>query len=88
VQPYSAALVVEVAEAEGDAGGVFDEPVVRLGGGVGDAGVDEGEDLRPPRLDGLGQGGDSGDVGAGAPVVEREQPVADLGPGPSKSSER
>jgi hypothetical protein len=34
VQPYSAALVGEVAEAEGDAGGVFDEPVVRFGSGV------------------------------------------------------
>jgi hypothetical protein len=78
VLPYSAALVVEVAEPEGHAGGVFDEPVVRLGGGVGDAGVDEGQDLRPPRLDGSGEGGDFGDIGSGAPVVEREESVGDL----------
>jgi hypothetical protein len=29
VQPYSAALVVKVAEPDRDAGGIFDEPVVR-----------------------------------------------------------
>ncbi|MGB6455227.1 MAG: hypothetical protein WBH47_12165 [Streptosporangiaceae bacterium] len=81
MQPYSAALVVEVAEPERDPGGVFDQPVVRFGAGVGDAGVDERQDLRPPRFDGFGQGGDFGDVSAGAPVVEREQPVTDLRPG-------
>src|SRR5215472_11546 len=80
VQPYPAALVFEVAEAEGDPGGVFDHPVDGLGPGVGDAGVDEGQDLRPPGLDGAGEPGDLGDVGAGAPVVERMQPVADLRP--------
>jgi len=78
VQPYPAPLIVEVAESEGDPGGVLDHPVCRFGGGVGDAGIDEGQDLRPPGLDGAGQGGDLGDVGAGAPVIEREQAVADL----------
>jgi hypothetical protein len=38
----------------------FDEPVVRLGSGAGDAGVDEGEDLQPPGPCGIRQGGDLG----------------------------
>src|SRR5204862_5707793 len=38
-----------------------------------------GEDLRPPGLDGLGQGGDFGDVRAGAPVVEPEQLAGNIG---------
>jgi hypothetical protein len=39
VQPYPAALVVQVAEAEGDPGGVFDHPVGGFGPGVSDAGA-------------------------------------------------
>src|SRR4051794_21165570 len=49
--PYPAALVGRVAEPEGVASLVLGEPVVALRAGVGVAGVQAGEDRRPPRLD-------------------------------------
>jgi hypothetical protein len=46
----------------------FDRPVDALAGGVGDVGVDEWLDLRPPCLDGPGESVQFGDVGVGAPL--------------------
>lgn len=43
-------LVGGVAKAVGVAGFELDDPVGALAGGVGDAGVEKGEDLRPPLL--------------------------------------
>ena len=45
-----------VAEAAPDTFDLFDQPVVALGAGVGDAGLHEGFDLRSPGVDGGGQG--------------------------------
>ena len=68
-EPYSAALVVEVAEAVGGAGGGFDGPVGGFGAGVGDVGLQEAQDLGPPGVDGAGEPLEFRDTGAGAPVV-------------------
>src|SRR5829696_7241286 len=83
VQPYPVAVVGLVAEAAGGAFHLFDGPVGAFGGGVGDAGLQEHQDRRPPPVDGFGQCGDFGDVDGGAPVVEGVQPVRDLVPLPA-----
>ncbi len=54
-EPYAAALVVEVAEAVGGAGGGLDGAVGGFGAGVGDAGLEEAEDLWLPGFDGAGE---------------------------------
>lgn len=51
MEPYSAVLVLDVPEAAAGAFDLFDEPVDAFGLGLGDAGVDERLDMRPPRLD-------------------------------------
>jgi hypothetical protein len=80
VESYSAALVVEVAEAERHAGGVLDQVVGAFGAGVGEVEFEEAEDLGPPGLNGLGEGDQFADVVvAGAPGVEAGQPVGDVG---------
>jgi len=81
-EPYSAALVVEVPEAVGGPGRRLHGPVgrLRLSGGVGDACLQEAQDLRPPGLDGGGEPLQLGYFGAGAPAVEPEQLVGDVVP--------
>src|SRR6266700_7924035 len=75
----AAALVCGVAEAVGVAGLEFGEAVEAFGGGVGDAGGHGGDDLVFPACDGASEGLQFGDVLVlGAPVVEGEQPAADL----------
>ena len=75
----AAALVCGVAEAVGVAGLEFGEAVEAFGGGVGDAGGHGGDDLVFPACDGAGEGPEFGDVLVlRAPVVEGEEPVADL----------
>jgi hypothetical protein len=54
-EPYPPPLVVEVAEAVGGACRGLHGPVGGLGAGVGDAGLQEAEDLGPPGLDRGGQ---------------------------------
>ena len=58
--PYAAALVVGVAEAEGDASDVFDDAVVALGAGVGQPGLQGGDDGCLPGFDGAGESDDLG----------------------------
>jgi hypothetical protein len=53
--PYSAFVVVGVAEAAGDSADELDLAVVALGAGVGDAGLQGGDDLYLPDLDGVGE---------------------------------
>jgi hypothetical protein len=53
-------LVDGVAEAVGVAGDGFDDPVGAFGAGVGDAGVQEREDLWPPDFDGGREAGEFG----------------------------
>src|SRR3954465_4816489 len=77
-EPYSAALVVQVAEAVGGARGGLHRPVGRLGAGVGDAGLQEAEHLGPPGLDRAGEALEFGQSGVGAPGVEPVQPGRDL----------
>ena len=75
----AAALVGGVAEAVGEAGLELGEAVEALGGGVGDAGQDGGDDLVFPAGDRAREAEQLGDVLVlRAPVVEGEQPVADL----------
>ncbi len=70
-EPYSAALVFQVAEAVGGACGSLHGPVRRLGPGVGDAGLQVAQHLGPPGLNGAGQALELGQAGAGAPAVKR-----------------
>jgi hypothetical protein len=56
VEPYPAGGVSYVAESASDAFDQFDEAVVGLGAGIGDAGVDVGVDFGPPDVDGGGEG--------------------------------
>jgi hypothetical protein len=70
-------LVEGVAEAVGVARDGFDHPVGSFGAGVGDAGVQEGEDLWPPGLHGGREAFQLGQVGVGAALVEAVQQVAD-----------
>jgi hypothetical protein len=49
---------------------LFDQPVGALCAGVGEPGGEEHFDGGPPGLDRLGQGGQLGDIGVDAPVVE------------------
>jgi hypothetical protein len=56
VESYPAGGVFCVAESASDAFDLFDEAVVALGAGVGDAGVDVGVDFGPPGVDGGGEG--------------------------------
>jgi hypothetical protein len=58
---------------------MLDESVRTLGARVGQSGLPEHQYRRPPGLDGLGEGGQLGDLCVGAPGVERPQPIADLG---------
>jgi putative DNA methylase len=75
----AAALVCGVAEAVGVAGLEFGEAVEAFGGGVGDAAGHGGDDLVFPAGYGAREGLQLGDVLVlRAPVVEGEQPVADL----------
>ena len=69
-----------VAEAEGVATDVLGEPVVALGSGVGVAGVQAGEDRRPPRLDRGGEPVHLGGGGGRGVGVEHAEPTADLFP--------
>ena len=75
---YSAALVVGVAEAERDASDVLDDAVVALGAGVGQAGLQGGDDGGLPGLDGAGEFDDFGDFAGGAVSVEAVQRGVDL----------
>lgn len=70
-------VVVEVAEAAGDAFGLLDDPVEPFGSGVGDPQSEEHCDVGPPGLDAGRESGGLGHVGAGGGVVEAPQPVAD-----------
>jgi len=82
VEAYAAALIVQASEAEGDAGGVFDEAVGAFGSAVGDAGFQEAEDLGPPGVDGFRQPGGFRDVDQTDRLVETVQPVGDRVPVP------
>ena len=76
--PYAAALVVGVAEAERDTSDVLDETVVALGAGVGQAGLQRGDDGVLPGLDGTGELDDLGYLAGGAEPVEVLQCGSDL----------
>lgn len=78
-EPYPTALVVEVTEAVGGARGGVHGPVCGLGTGVGDPGLQEGEDLRLPGVRGGGEPVELGDPGPGTPAVEPVQAVRDVG---------
>jgi hypothetical protein len=54
--------MLPIAEAAAGAFDLFDESVVALGAGVGDASDEEGIDLGPPGIDGGGQGEQLGDL--------------------------
>jgi len=71
-------LVVAVTKPECDPSDVFDDPVVAFAAGVGQAGVDGGDDRLLPGVDGGGQGVDLGDLAGGGEGVERVQRGADL----------
>jgi len=75
---YAAALVVGVAEAEGDAPDVLDDAVVALGAGVGQSSLQGGDYGRLPGLDGAGEGEDLRYGAGGAEAVEAVQGGADL----------
>jgi hypothetical protein len=87
-QPYAAALVVGVTEAEGDAPDVLDDAVVALGAGVGQAGLQCGDDGGLPGLDGAGEFDDLGYLSGGAESVEPLQRGADLVAQPAPLSAR
>ena len=53
-------MVVGVAEPEGDAADVLDDAVVALGAGVGQPGLDRGDDRGLPSFDGAGEADDLG----------------------------
>ena len=78
MQLYSAAVVVPVPEPARGAFHLLDQPVGAFGAGVRESGGAEHLDGGPPGLDRLGQVGQLGDVGIGAPAVERAQPLPDL----------
>lgn len=67
MEPYSAVLVVDVAESTADAFDLLDLTVETFGAGIGDAGAQERFDLGPPGLLGAGQGMQFVDVGVRAP---------------------
>ena len=75
---YPKVSIGGAAEPAGGAFDLFDEPVDAFGAGVGDAGVEECLDRRPPSLHGAGQGAQLVDVGGGTPVVEDVEPFAEL----------
>lgn len=77
MEPYPAALAIEIAEPERGPGGVLDEPVRPLGSRVGDPGFKEAQDLGPPGVDGLGKPGRFGYVDGGDGLVEAVQPGGD-----------
>src|SRR5512144_3293721 len=83
-EAYPATLVVEIAKPEGDPGGILDQAVRALGGGVRDAGLEEGEDLGPPGVDGLGEPTRLRHVGEGGGLVEAVQPVRNGVPIPGR----
>ena len=70
---YPAALVGGVAEPEGDPADVFDDSVVALAAGVGQPGVDGGDDRLLPSVDGRCQGVDPGDLAGGGEGLEGVQ---------------
>jgi hypothetical protein len=78
VQSYAATIVVAVAESVGGVLDVFDLAVEAFGAGVGDLSAEKHQHRGPPGLDGLGQRGELGDVGVGAPGVEVIEPGGDL----------
>ena len=75
MQPYPATVVLPVPEAAGGAFHLLDQPVRALGPGVREPGREEHLDRRPPGLDRLGERGQLGDLGVGAPAVERPEPA-------------
>src|ERR1700687_6264641 len=62
-----------IPESAGDTFDLFDQSVVALGAGVGDAGLDERVDLGPPVVDRGGEGEQFGDLGVDAPGEESVQ---------------
>ena len=54
--------MLTVSESAADAFDLFEQPVVALGAGVGDASGQEGVDLGPPGVHGAGQGEQFGDL--------------------------
>ena len=78
VEQEPESVVVEVAEPVADAFDLFDEQVHGLRRPVRQAGVVVGEHLVVPGGDGLGEPGQFGDVGLGAPVVEGGDPAAGM----------
>ena len=75
---YAAALVVRVAEAEGDAADVFDDAVVAFGAGVAQTGLQGGDDGLLPGLDGAGEAEDLRDRAGCAEAVEPVERGGDL----------
>src|SRR5918993_531025 len=78
VQPYADAVVRSIPEPASGALHLLHQPVRALRSGVGDAGVQEDQHRRPPRLHGAGEGGELIDVGVGAPDVELVEGGGDL----------
>ena len=79
MESYPACRVVSIAESAADTLDLFDQPVVALGAGVGDAGLHERVNLGPPVVDGGGEGEQFGDLGVAAPGQEPAQAVAGAG---------
>lgn len=79
MQQQAQPVVLEVAEAVTDSLDLLDQQVHRLGRAVGHpAGVEVGEQLIPPGVDGAGQAAQLGDLGIGATDEPVQQPL--LGP--------
>ena len=71
--------MVVVAESVTDAANLLDEQVDGFGRSVGTPGGVIGEDLVLPAGDGAGEPAEFGDVGIGAPQVERFEPTPGMG---------
>ena len=70
VESYPAGGVLPVAESAADTFDLFDLPVIALGAGIGDAGLDERVDFGPPGVDGGGQGEQLRDLAVDTPGEE------------------
>ena len=81
-------MVVGVAEAEGDAADVFDDAVVALGAGVGQPGLQGGDDGCLPGFDGARESDDLGYFAGGAELVEAVQGGVDFVAQPTTLSTR